>query len=92
MEARSAEIIRANESFKRDFGEYEGRHCFQVYKSRDAVCEHCMAARTFEDGKVRVTDEDGFEAVNRLGGLSIRVGDGGETAARYRTDSVEALE
>jgi trehalose 6-phosphate phosphatase len=38
-----------------------------------------------------ITDEDGFEAVNRLGGLSIRVGDGGETAARYRTDSVEAL-
>jgi trehalose 6-phosphate phosphatase len=38
-----------------------------------------------------VTDEDGFVAVNRLNGHSIRIGDGRETAAHYRIPSVAAL-
>jgi trehalose 6-phosphate phosphatase len=38
-----------------------------------------------------VTDEDGFEAVNALGGHSIRVGDGKQTLARYRVASVPDL-
>ncbi len=38
-----------------------------------------------------ITDEDGFAAVNRLGGESLRVGPPGDSAARYRLDGVEAL-
>ena len=38
-----------------------------------------------------VTDEDGFAAVNRRGGLSMRVGDAAHSAARFRVDSVTAL-
>jgi trehalose 6-phosphate phosphatase len=37
-----------------------------------------------------LTDEHGFEAVNRLGGLSIRVGPPAETTARWALPSVEA--
>jgi len=35
-----------------------------------------------------ITDEDGFAAVNRMGGTSIRIGPG-PTAARYTLDSVD---
>jgi len=38
-----------------------------------------------------VTDEDGFEAVNALGGYSVRVGDMAATAARFRFSSVSAV-
>ncbi len=37
------------------------------------------------------TDEDGFAAVNRLGGISIRVGANSETRARFRIDTVDAF-
>jgi trehalose 6-phosphate phosphatase len=38
-----------------------------------------------------VTDEDGFDVVNRLGGWSIRVGDDRPTAARFRLSGVSAV-
>ncbi len=38
-----------------------------------------------------ITDEDGFAAVNELGGLSIRVGQDGPTSARWRIEDVEGF-
>ncbi len=38
-----------------------------------------------------VTDEEGFEAVNALGGYSVRVGDLAATAAKFRFSSVSAV-
>ena len=38
-----------------------------------------------------VTDEDGFAMVNSLDGLSIRVGDGSATQAKYRLANVEQV-
>ena len=62
---RDFNVVVANSHFKAVFGDPVGKHCFEVYKSRESVCDHCMAARTFEDGKVRVTDEDGFDKNGR---------------------------
>ena len=38
-----------------------------------------------------VTDEDGFAAVNELGGYSIRVGNIEDSEARHHFDSVSAV-
>jgi trehalose 6-phosphate phosphatase len=38
-----------------------------------------------------VTDEEGFEAVNGLGGYSVRVGDLAATAAKFRFSSVSTV-
>lgn len=38
-----------------------------------------------------ITDEDGFAAVNDLGGVSIRVGTNGRTCARFRIGGVDDL-
>jgi trehalose 6-phosphate phosphatase len=39
-----------------------------------------------------VTDEAGFSAINELGGVSIRIGDGDPTTAAYRHDDVAAVQ
>jgi PAS domain S-box-containing protein len=62
---RDHKVVAANGNFKAVFGDPVGKHCFEVYKSRNSVCENCMAARTFEDGEVRITDEDGFDKNGR---------------------------
>jgi PAS domain S-box-containing protein len=43
-------IIAANQRFRKDFGEFEGRYCFQINRQRSERCEQCPAERTFRDG------------------------------------------
>jgi PAS domain S-box-containing protein len=62
---RDLKIVTANSKFKTVFGDPDGRRCYEVYKSRNAMCEHCMAVHTFEDGKVRVNDEEGIDKEGR---------------------------
>ena len=62
---RDFKVVVANSNFKAVFGDAVGKHCYEIYKGRDSVCEHCMAARTFEDGKIRVNDEDGIDKEGR---------------------------
>jgi PAS domain S-box-containing protein len=50
VQDRDYRIIDANERFRRDFGDWEGRYCYQVYKSRPDRCENCPVAKTFRDG------------------------------------------
>ena len=39
-----------------------------------------------------LTDEAGFVAINRIGGVSIRIGNGSPTAARFAHESVTAMQ
>jgi len=50
-------IIETNQRFREDFGEIEGRHCYQVYKHRPEKCENCPVDRTFRDGAPHRSEE-----------------------------------
>jgi signal transduction histidine kinase len=56
---RDYRIVRANESFRQNFGDVLNRHCFEVYKRRTSRCPNCPAARTFRDGKVHRSNQVG---------------------------------
>lgn len=47
---RNLRIVDANNRFREDFGDFEGRYCFQVNQHRSERCEHCPTERTFRDG------------------------------------------
>jgi PAS domain S-box-containing protein len=58
-------VVLANSNFARVFGESSGKRCYEVFKKRDAACETCMAAETFEDGQARVYNEYGIDKKGR---------------------------
>jgi PAS domain S-box-containing protein len=62
---RNYTIVDHNRSFADVFGEGKGFPCYQVYKRFSGRCGHCMAARTFEDGQVRVNDETGVDHMGK---------------------------
>jgi len=52
-------IVEANRSFSDNYGEWDNRPCYEVYKGRSEPCDECAAAKTFADAKVRVREELG---------------------------------
>ena len=67
----------------------------QGYSKRSAIMsfmsEAPFAGRTPVFIGDDVTDEDGFQAVNELGGYSVRVGQSPTTAAKFTFGSVSAV-
>jgi len=57
VQDRDFRIIDANKHFRQDFGDFEGRYCYQVYKQRSDRCEVCPVARTFRDGQSHEEEE-----------------------------------
>ena len=51
VQDRDLRIINANERFVTNFGSFDGRFCYQVYKNRPERCEDCPVVRTFRDGQ-----------------------------------------
>jgi signal transduction histidine kinase len=50
---RDLRITEANEVLRRDFGECEGKHCYETFKKRDTPCPGCVVKDVMRDGKVR---------------------------------------
>ena len=60
-------ITRVNQLFRKEFGDRTGELCYEVYHSRDTICEGCLVSQTMEDGKIHsaektVLKSDGTEA------------------------------
>ncbi len=47
---RDRRVVKANEMFRRTFGEPRGEFCYKLFKHQHRECEDCPAARTFADG------------------------------------------
>ncbi len=58
VQDRNFRILDANARFRQNFGEFEGRYCYQVYKRRSERCEVCPVARTFRDGERHESEEE----------------------------------
>lgn len=57
VQNKQFQIVAANDAFRKDFGAYEGRCCYQVYKQRPEKCEDCPVERTFHDGQPHRSEE-----------------------------------
>jgi PAS domain S-box-containing protein len=57
VQDRDLRIVTANDRFRQDFGDFEGRYCYQVYKHRAEQCEICPVLRTFNDGQRHSSEE-----------------------------------
>lgn len=57
IQDRDLHILDANSKFRNEFGEIEGRYCYQVYKNRSEKCEVCPVERTFRDGEPHCSEE-----------------------------------
>jgi PAS domain S-box-containing protein len=69
VQDRDFKITEANNRFKEDFGDFHGRHCYQVYKHRSEKCEICPVEKTFRDGQSHSSQE----SVTCLDGKDISV-------------------
>ncbi len=69
VQDRNFRVIEANDRFVENFGDFRGRYCYQVYKSRPEKCEQCAVERTFRDGEPHCSEE----IVKTIKGRSVSV-------------------
>ncbi len=60
---RDLRVIEANQRFRKDFGDYEGRYCYEINRHRAERCADCPAERTFRDG-LRHGIEEQFKKIS----------------------------
>ncbi len=57
VQDRNFRIIHANERFVKNFGNHDGRLCYQIYKQRPEKCEICPVEKSFRDGHSYTSEE-----------------------------------
>jgi len=57
VQDRDFKVMTANTRFVKDFGNFAGRYCYQVYKQRPEKCEVCPVERTLRDGRSHRSEE-----------------------------------
>jgi len=57
IQDKNLRLLDANKKFRDEFGEIDGRYCYQVYKNRSEKCEVCPVERTFHDGLPHHSEE-----------------------------------
>jgi PAS domain S-box-containing protein len=62
---RNMKIVRANELFRKKFGEATGELCHSMFKKQDQRCEACPARKTFHDGQVHTSHQQGEDKNGR---------------------------
>jgi len=62
---RDFHVLAANNNFEEYFGNWRNHCCYEVHKRSAHPCAHCQAKATFEDGRVRVSDETGVDRHGR---------------------------
>ncbi|MCP4626988.1 MAG: GHKL domain-containing protein [bacterium] len=50
-------ILFVNQTFKNDFGDGVGQHCYQVFQGTEHKCRECPVQKTFADKKVNIAEE-----------------------------------
>ena len=49
VQDKDLHLVAANQKFQKEFGEIDGRYCYQIYKNRSEKCEVCPVEKTFRD-------------------------------------------
>ena len=57
VQDRNLNLVRTNREFRKDFGESDGAHCYEVYKHREDKCPNCSVEKTFLTGAVYTNEE-----------------------------------
>ena len=50
-------ILFVNQTFRNDFGDGIGQHCYQVFQGTEHKCRKCPVQKTFIDKKVHIAEE-----------------------------------
>ncbi len=58
---RDFNVVQANRSFERHFGDWRGKKCYMVYKKLNRPCDDCPSAKVFAEGKVVVAESVGVD-------------------------------
>ncbi len=69
VQDKDLRLIAVNTKFRNEFGNGEGKYCYEVYKNRTEKCEICPVEQTFKDGFSHSSEE----IVKTLDGKSVWV-------------------